>query len=326
MELSIDYDYSYLASQSQCEDIREELLQRFVNKNNKCVLMIDAALLRQRTDEQELISILSLRQVVRVPVAPQYLTEEFFPWLIELDLSSGEDMVIFEKSIQIALNEIEPQKIKSGFGRLICGWLSIYGGLEDASIHLGKTALQRRKDKDILLRYYDPAVITLCWKILDDWQRQRLLGTITDWYSIDGDGQLTHRSGLVQQYAQLTFSLSFSPETWQDIDMIAIVNLILREYRRDNISKTRLSEGQVFKTVLPALKRAWKYMFKNKMDLVDYGLHALNFSPAFDCHPEIIRLLETQCSQPGRSFRDAISSVSPKQWASIRAGDDSQPL
>lgn len=326
MGLSIDYDYSSLASQSQYKVIREELRQRFSSKDNKCVLMVDAALLRQRTDEQEFISELDRRQVLRVPVASQYLTDEFFPWLVALDLSSFEDIDLFDKSIKLALNEIEPQKIQNGCGRLICGWLSIYGALEDASIHLGKTALQRKKDKDILIRYYDPAVATLFWKVLDDWQRQRLLGTITNWYSIDGDGQLTHRSGLVQQYAQLSFSLSLSPESWQNIDMIVIVNLILREYRKDNIDKTRLSEVQVFDAVLPALRRAQQYMFKNKEDLVTYGLHALNVSPDFDCHPEISRLLTMQRAQPDRSYRDAISSVSSKQWAHIQAGDDLHPL
>ncbi|QMM55210.1 hypothetical protein HVX06_22000 (plasmid) [Enterobacter sp. RHB15-C17] len=326
MELTVSYDYSSQAFHEQCDVIKKVLVQHFLKNNNQCVLMLDAAMLRQRTDEQEFISELEMRQVFRVPVASQYLTEEFFPWLVVLDLSSDDDFNLFEESIKLSLSEIEPRKIQSGCGRLICGWLSIYGPLDDASIHLGKTALQRKKYKDILLRYYDPAVATLFWKVLDDWQRQRLLGTITNWYSIDGDGQLTHRSGLVQQYAQLSFSLSLGLETWQDIDMIAIVNLILREYRRENIDKTRLSEVQVFESVLPALKRARKYMFKSKVDLVDYGLHALNCSLAFDCHPEIIRLLETQCSRPDRSFRDAISSVSPKQWAYIRAGDDSQPL
>ncbi|WP_148873217.1 DUF4123 domain-containing protein, partial [Serratia marcescens] len=222
MESLIEYDYSSQAAERQYDLIRKELLHRFLNKNNTSVLMIDAALLRKRSDEQDFIAQINQRQIFKVPVASQYLTEEFYPWLVALDLSSSEDLNLFDKSIELALSEIELHKIKSGNGRLICGWLSIYDDLENACTHLGKTALQRNEDKDILLRYYDPAVATLLWTLLDDWQQQRLLGPVANWYSIDGDGQLNQRSVLLQQYAQLSFSLSLSPELWQDIDMILI--------------------------------------------------------------------------------------------------------
>lgn len=326
MDLPISYDYSHQAFQRQCESIKEELSQHFLRSGNECILLIDAALLRQRTEEQALISEIETRQVLRIPLASQYLTDEFFPWLVVLDLSSDKDRYLLDKSIEWSLSEIEPQKIQSGCGRMYCGWLSIHGALEAACVHLGKTALQRKNNKDILLRYYDPAVATLLWKILDSWQRQRLLGPVTSWYSIDGDGQLIQRTGLVQQYAQLSFSLSLSPESWLDIEMIVITNLILREYRKTHSDKHRLNEIQVFQTVLPALRRARYHMFKTKEDLVAYGLHALNVSPDFDCHPEISRLLTMQRAQPDRRYRDAISSVSPKMWAHIQAGDDSHPL
>jgi hypothetical protein len=265
MELSVNYNYSPQAAIEQSKKIKHQLYQYFSRSDNRIILMLDAALLRHRRDIHDFISAINQRSVKKVPVAPEYLTEEFFPWLLELDLSLEDDAILLDKSIDIALNEIEPRKIKSGNGRLISGWLSSHSPVDITAQHMANTALQNNNDARILLRYYDPGVAILLWEVIDSWQRQRILGPITAWFSVDGDGELIHRKGLVQQYKQLSYSLSLSPDTWKEIDLIRIVNLILREYRFDHADKPRFSEVQAFHTALPALKRAVNYAFKDSV-------------------------------------------------------------
>lgn len=321
MTATVSYDYSSQAQQEQHQSIKEQLSHHFLRLNVRCILMIDAAILRRRNNKPELIDALENRGVIKVPVAQQYLTDEFFPWLVPLDLSLPEDAQLFDESISQALNEIEPQQIKKGSGRLISGWLASNVTPEETAIHIGKSALQSNNGKDILLRYYDPAVAPLLWNILDSWQRQRMLGPVTSWYSVDGDGQLIKRAGLMQQTFQMSHSVSLCPESWGDIGLIAVINSILRDYRLNNTNAPRLDELSVFQTIMPALKRARDYPFKNKDDLIAYGMHALTISPDFDRHPDISRLLEFQRSKEDASYLDAISTVSDMHWENIRTSE-----
>jgi len=284
--------------------------------------MIDAAILRRRNMKPEIIDVLESRDVIKVPVAPEYLTDDFFPWLIPLDLSLRSDVQILEESLNLAFHEIKPQKIKRGEGRLISGWLASNTSLEKMALHLGKSALQDNDGKNILLRYYDPAVAPLLWNILDSWQQRRLLGPVTNWYSIDGDGQIIKRAGLEQQVIRLSHTVSLSPQNWQDIKLIAIVNAILCEYRLAYTDSSRVSELTIMTTVLPALRRARDYSFQSKDDLVAYGMHALTVSPEFDRHPYISRILASQRSKQNTSYLSAIASLSEIDWENIRSGSN----
>lgn len=321
MTATVSYDYSSQAQQEQHQSIKAQLSHHFLRLNVRCILMIDAAILRRRNNKPELIDALEIRVVNKAPVAQQYLTDEFFPWLVPLDLSLPEDAQLFDDSISLALDEIEPQLIKKGSGRLISGWLASNATPEEAAFHIGKSAQQSNNEKDILLRYYDPAVAPLLWNILDSWQQQRLLGPVTSWYSICGDGKLIKRIGLEQQTFQMSHSVSLSPESWRDIGLIAVINSILCDYRLNNINVSRLDELSVFRAIMPALKRARDYPFKTKDDLIAYGMHALTISPDFDRHPDISRLLEFQRSKPNACYLDAIATISETHWENIRAGE-----
>lgn len=320
MTATISYNYSLQKRLEQHQLIKEQLLHHFLRLGIRCILMIDVAVLRRR-NKSEFFDTLNVQSLIKVPVAPQYLTDEFFPCLISLDLSLPGDVQIFDESISQALSEIEPQQIKNGSGRLISGWLASNASAEETALHIGKSALQSNNEKDILLRYYDPAVALLLWGILDSWQKQRLMGPVTGWLTVDGDGQLIKRTGLEQQTVQMSYSISLSPECWRDIKLITAINSILCDYRQENINELRLGELSVLQKVLPALKRASNYSFWKKSDLTAYGMHALTISSDFDLHPDILRRLKIECSKQEPSYLDAIAPVSETLWEKIRTGD-----
>ncbi|MTH48801.1 DUF4123 domain-containing protein [Intestinirhabdus alba] len=317
-EMMVSYSYAGQNLQEQTETISSRLGERFLSKDLTCLLMIDTAILRLRDKESLLCRQISARESICVPVVPQYLSAAFQPKLVPLNLSVMEDRQLLEMSVESAFDEIHPEKIKQGQGRLICGWLSYSTTPENVAVHLGKSAMQEREGKDILLRFYDPAVSLPLWAILDDWQRQRLLGPVTAWYSVDGDGQWVQRTGISSQQIRLSWSLSLSPQNWLDIHFIGIVNRILCEYRNLHLNEMRLSELQVFQSVLPALRRAWQFPFRNPDDLILYGTHALMISPNFDEHAIIVRILQISRVERKNSYREIVADLTEQQWCRIK--------
>lgn len=315
---SVSYNYTGQALLEQIKIIRERLDTEFIQKKLTCLLMIDAAILRLRNKDEPLYTSIMARKNTFVPIAPRYLSQEFEPRLILLDLSVADDRLLLDESVELAINEIHPKRIKQGAGRLICGWISCSASPEDVALHLGKSAIQEKDGRDTLLRFYDPAVAPLLWSILDDWQRQRLLGPVEAWYSVDGDGQWFQKIGEREQRIRLSYSLSLSPGNWLDIHFIRIVNRIICEYRNLHINDVRLSELQVFQRIIPALRRAWEFPFQNTEDLVLYGTHALLVFPNFDEHVDIIRMLKIGREERKKNYREMIADLTERQWERIK--------
>ncbi|WP_213793901.1 DUF4123 domain-containing protein [Klebsiella aerogenes] len=318
MKASVNYNYAEDVLRLKIKNTKQQLHNSFVAKNQLCVLMIDAAIARFRQQEHSLYTPLLAREYIRVPVAPRYLSAEFEPRLIPLDLSIADDVLLLEMSAELACNEIHPQRITQGYGRLICGWLSCSTSPEALALHLAKSALQEREGQDTLLRFYDPAVALPLWSLLDNWQQQRLFGPLAAWFSIDGDGQWVQRKGAEQQNIRLSYSLSLSEDNWRDIQFIGIVNRIMCQYRCSYINELRFSEQQVFTRIIPALRRAWEFPFHHPQDLTLYGTHALTISPDFDRHIDLLQALQKGPIESNQTYRARVANFSERQWQRIK--------
>lgn len=269
-ESLITYDYSLQAMQNQ-GDIGEEIFDRFRTLNRNCILMIDAAIIRLRNQSSSFYNQIIDRGVVRVPVANRYLTSEFEPCLVSLDLSLPEDCKILHESIMQALKEIEPNEILLGKGRMICGWLTCEEDIINLAAYPGEVAIQQRDGKDVLLRYYDPAIMISLLSILDDWQQRRLLGPVEVWSFIDGDGQFINKINQSDNQPRLSYTLSLSAGNWRDIHFVGIKNRIICNYRLAHLSSERFSESAVFKLLQQSLKRAEMCAFTNEEELIKWG-------------------------------------------------------
>lgn len=317
-ESLITYDYSLQAMQNQGDYIGEEIFNRFRTLNRNCILMIDAAIIRLRNQDSSFYNKIIDRGVVRVPVANSYLTSEFEPCLVSLDLSLAEDCKILHESIMQALKEIEPTEILLGKGRMICGWLTCEEDIINIAAYLGKVAIQQRDGKDVLLRYYDPAIMISLLSILDDWQQQRLLGPVEVWSFIDGDGQLINKINQSDNQLRLSYTLSLSAGNWRDIDFIGIKNRIICNYRLAHLSSERFSESSVFNLLQQSLKRAGMCAFDDEEDLIKWGECSINIAPEFYNHGTIKRLLEINSLSGKKKFIQIISHVTEQQWNEIR--------
>lgn len=317
-ESLITYDYSLQAMQNQGDYIGEEIFNRFRALNRNCILMIDAAIIRLRSQDSSFYNQIIDREVVRIPVANRYLTSEFEPCLVSLDLSLAEDCTILHESIMQALKEIEPTEILLGKGRMVCGWLTCAEDIINLAAYLGKFAIQQRDGKDVLLRYYDPAIMISLLSILDDWQQQRLLGPVEVWSFIDGDGQFINKINQSDNQLRLSYTLSLSAGNWRDIDFIGIKNRIICNYRLAHLSSERFSESAVFKLLQQSLKRAEICAFDDEEDLIKWGECSINIAPEFYNHGVIKRLLEINSLSGKKKFTQIISHVTEQQWNEIR--------
>lgn len=317
-ESLITYDYSLQAMQNQGDYIGEEIFNRFRALNRNCILMIDAAIIRLRSQDSSFYNQIIDREVVRIPVANRYLTSEFEPCLVSLDLSLAEDCTILHESIMQALKEIEPTEILLGKGRMVCGWLTCAEDIINLAAYLGKFAIQQRDGKDVLLRYYDPAIMISLLSILDDWQQQRLLGPVEVWSFIDGDGQFINKINQSDNQLRLSYTLSLSAGNWRDIDFIGIKNRIICNYRLAHLSSERFSESAVFKLLQQSLKRAEMCAFDDEEDLIKWGECSINIAPEFYNHGVIKRLLEINSLSGKEKFTQIISHVTEQQWNEIR--------
>lgn len=317
-ESLITYDYSLQAMQNQGGDIGEEIFDRFRTLNRNCILMIDAAIIRLRNQSSSFYNQIIDRGVVRVPVANRYLTSEFEPCLVSLDLSLPEDCKILHESIMQALKEIEPNEILLGKGRMICGWLTCEEDIINLAAYLGEVAIQQRDGKDVLLRYYDPAIMISLLSILDDWQQRRLLGPVEVWSFIDGDGQFINKINQSDNQLRLSYTLSLSAGNWRDIYFVGIKNRIICNYRLAHLSSERFSESAVFKLLQQSLKRAEMCAFTNEEELIKWGECSINIAPEFYNHGMIKRLLEINSLSGKKKFTQIISHVTEQQWNDIR--------
>ncbi|HCW3069723.1 TPA: DUF4123 domain-containing protein, partial [Citrobacter freundii] len=259
------------------------------------------------------------RDVVRVPVATRYLSSEFEPCLVSLDLSLPEDCKLLQESIMQSLQEIEPNEILLGKGRMVCGWLSCEENIVNLADYLGKVAIQQHDGKDVLLRYYDPAIMISLLSILDDWQQRRLLGPIEVWSFIDGDGQFINKINQSENQLRLSYTLSLSSDNWRDINFAGIKNRVICNYRLANLSRERFSEPAVFKLLKQSLKRAVLYTFSDQEDLIKWGECSINVAPEFYNHGFIKNLLEINSLSERGKFTQIISHITEQQWNEIRA-------
>lgn len=317
-ESLITYDYSLPAMQKRGDDIGEQIFNHFITLNRNCILMIDTAIIRLRNKDSSFYDKIKSRDVVRVPVATRYLSAEFEPCLVSLDLSLPADCNILHESIMQALKEIEPNEILLGKGRMICGWLTCADNIISLADYLGKVAIQQRDGKDLLLRYYDPAIIISLFSILDDWQQRRLLGPVEVWSFIDGDGQFINKINKSNNQVRLSYTLSLSADNWRDINFVGIKNKIICNYRLAHLSSERFSEVEVFKVLRNSLKKAELCAFFDIEDLIKWGECSINVAPEFYNHSVIKKLLEINRRSERGNFIQITSHVTEQQWNEIR--------
>jgi hypothetical protein len=313
---SVSFDYSPQAQQAQAEKMQALIEQEMTNASDTLYLLIDPVPLGLQPDTTFLDRLVARRPVpVRLPHKAIAVSD--WPWLLALDLSRDDDRRLLALSIAVALDETHPDKLCRKMGRAVCGWLTSPHPIDDVATQLGHTAIQQQPDHRMMrMRYYDPAVNNILWAVLDDFRQQRVMGILSRWMFLDGDGQPVVRRHRADSALHLTFLLGLSQaQTHFILHDAGIINRALRRYRLLTMDVPRYPELYAARLISEALERLRSHpVFHDDDQKEDLAFHILHDHPRIDRHPKIDDLLDPYTFTADVPWTERINDISVQTW------------
>ncbi|EBP4184135.1 DUF4123 domain-containing protein [Salmonella enterica subsp. diarizonae] len=313
----VSFDYSPQAQQPRVEAMLALIAQEMANTTDTLYLLIDPVPLVLRPDITFCDQLVA-RKPVPVSLPHKAISMQDYPWLVPLDLSREDDRQLLAQSIAVALDEIHPDKLCRKMGRAVCGWLTSPHPIDDVAKQLGHTAIQQQPDHRMMrMRYYDPAVNSILWLVLEDYRQKRLMGILSRWMLVDGDGQPVIRRHRADSALHLTFLLGLSQaQTDFILHDAGIINRALRRYRLLATHTPRYPELTAALWVREALERLRSHpAFHDDDEREDLAFHILHDHPRIDLHPKIDYLLDPYTFTADVPWRERIRSIGQQTWA-----------
>ncbi|SAD11121.1 Uncharacterised protein [Enterobacter cloacae] len=261
-------------------DIKEKIISAAFGKNGNCFLLIDASLKEYQTE-----SFLSdtLRDYKSYSIIFQHKEiQGALPlYLFPLGKLSEKDDRLFYNSIRHSLSELKKEKLEAGEGRSVCAWISTNLAGEQLAEQIALTAVQSTQTfGNILIRYFDPSVFGLLIPALDKWQKEQVLSNINTWSYINGDGVVHTMNGNGECRKKLNHSLGLTDINVSEINLILVINKILRIYR-NTTAVHKLSECEAAKLLRTALFYYYSSFSPSESDVIEFGLDVLNAERLF---------------------------------------------
>ncbi|PQQ22566.1 DUF4123 domain-containing protein [Photorhabdus luminescens] len=320
-QIQIDYDFSPDVIEKQRTCLLAELYTVFTRHNGRGWLLVDPAVFLNKRQEERLPAAILNHQPAAIPAQIKHprFESRYSPWLISLDINQSEDAELLALSVTQALQETDPAELIVGRGRMVCGWLFSASPASAIAHHIGMMAVQTLSPvRQIVLRFYDPTVNNAIWPLLDSWQRSRLLGPLTDWYLIDGDGQLLRRDNAQSANELYIFSLSLTAEQVAEMAWSGPMNRALRQYRQAHRNQLRRTELESLHIMLALLRRVTaRYAFNDVMELETCALHGLLYHPEIDLHPRIQSLLSNEGGDSAGGYVERTAGLTAEMWSAL---------
>jgi len=293
---------------SRADTLSDALHRRAIDAHNGIVWL---ALDGRAPDEQassELRQALLAHEAVPVRLPHPQMDERLYPAWYRLDANRSTDSAVLRLSIEIALDELDPQALRQGSGREVAGWLALSEPVSpgEAASHLGRQMIQRHERRTLLLRLHDPAVLWWLWQGLDATQRAALLGRVNAWWLLNPLGEL---HALERPSSAGAGALALGERQWGDVFAIAALNQVLR-------SLDALPDVQTLRSLHNAARRAHEHGLTDTDDQAAFIRHALQMHPQFDRHPLLQSLLQRR--QPGELYAELAAELDDAAWRQVQ--------
>jgi hypothetical protein len=257
---------------------------------NRCLALLDPFL--TPIDEPFMKYFHNQLRLYKVPISHPSVLKTKCPWLIELDLRDKYEQAVLSFMLDRALKQLAPQSIAVGTGQQYCAWLFTHKKTESIAKDLGLRAIQKRgRDKNILLRYYDPAVFFQLMSILDSKQQNKLLGNIEKWAMLTRQGTLNIKQQIEPVQFSLMGSLWITTDQHQKLDCIGINNKIIQSQRLEN-KQTDIDEIQSLQKIIPCLLRLKQKNIEDQDVQFEWAKFALKWGKNFDLTPQIAEQIQ----------------------------------
>lgn len=293
------------------------------HSNAQCILMLDPTL-RDAAEDTDFASVLKLYEQAHSLRDANYrriiwqhpnLVPSHRPYLIPLDPVKFADAHLLQVSVDLAVTDWSIDSLMNGQGHRVCGWLFSGHPVKVVAEHLGKLAVQRKEDgKHVLLRYFDPSIMSHLWDLTDATRKTQLLGPASHWLTLNHTKQLQNFSSSIKNSDRISASLGFRQTEWQTIENLSPLNQALTQWR--STTGNEISTSIVANT-RHALDRGRHYGFHDNRDLKLFALYSLNIHPRFDMHPRVHMLVAKEKNSD--YFATAIENLSDADWERVKS-------
>jgi len=319
----VHFDYSDAAIAQQTSVIVTQLTEQLIRDGENIFLLIDPAILELNASSLWIKS-LTERHPEPIPLPHSSIPQSYYPWLVPLDITQPNARKLLEESIAKALQETDPAALIAGSGRAICGWLTSAQPIHVVARQVGSTAVQALSGGgNILLRYFDPAVNSVLWPQLSAFQQRRLMGVISGWHLLNGDGQLVSRQHSASPLPFMTFSLGLAAKDNLWLEQTAVLNKAMRQYREMNRALPRRHESALLNIMQQALQRmAHSPIISEPAEQILFALHTLRWHALIDLHPEFQYLMSLETHPVEVGYSQRIQKLSQQDWQRFAAECD----
>jgi len=234
------------------------------------------------------------------------------PVLAEIDSASFAGSNTLEQSCLAALQELQPQQLRTGQGRSIGGWGLSDEPYERRAVHLSRTMLQARPGGAAAwLRLQDPRVLWALWPLLGPAQQSSLLGPASCVFLPDPAGRLQKFERAPGARKGFGVPLRLSAAQWCDVDNLEALHQMLTNL--GPLAWEKLEPARC--TAMAAMRRARAAKWHDRNDLAVFAHKAVTVHPLFEQHPQVAALLAKR--QADDYFTALIDELSESDWQRI---------
>ena len=276
----------------------------------RCLVLFDPSV-RDAFDDQHDGSLLRKCARTAIPVRHTRFPRSHFPYLLELDLASAPDRQILHTSVRMAWQDRSPAVIGRGQGHRVAGWLTTREPTSIIVKALADHTIQWINGTRVPFRFYDARGLAWLWPLLRPSQQRALLGPVTSWSLFDAAHEWRELRPPTDAPSDPRLELDEAQQ--RAVPLIGVVSRALARHQHDRGEHV---EADQLPLAWTAAERASRYGLSDPDDMAAMVLHALQWHPLFDTHPEIQKRLNLRADN--QFYRAVVSDLEPSDFQRIQ--------
>lgn len=277
----------------------------------RCLVLFDPSVRDACVDRHD-GSLLQKRPRSAIPVRHTRFPRSHYPYLLELDLTGELDREILHTSVRMAWQDRNPAVIGRGQGHRVAGWLTTREPTSIVVKELADHTIQWINGQRAPFRFYDARGLAWLWPLLHPPQQRALLGPVTSWCLFDAAH--AWRELLPPPNVAADSRLVLDEVQQRAVPLIGVVNRALAHYQHD---RGQHVEPDQLPLAWSAAERASRYGLSDPDDMAALVLHALQWHPLFDTHPDVQTRLKMRTDD--QFYRAVVSDLESSDFQRIQA-------
>lgn len=196
------------------------------------------------------------------------------------------DVSSLDHDAQVQIGDMLMREMSGSRPPVVCAWLTTDAAMEELAIHIARHLVGPGVDgRSAFWRFYDPRVLALALTVLEDGQREALLGPIKEWQFVwAGHCWAISGPGIANDDEPHLFAWP-KPEQWQRINRSEVATRVVERLPITVYERTAQWPQEIDRICGEAVSR---YGMSDTDTLADYAWHCVRYGEAFERHPIIL--------------------------------------